>query len=281
MKKRGYTLAEVLICVAIIGILAAIMLPLVNKYKPDPVKVMYIKTYDSLVEAINVMSSNASIYPITDEANTYDYTKAPLYNTQTVEIAGTNYGGSAAKFCEVLALSFPLSDNPSCSSSPITYSDDSSFSNPSFTTSQGVQFVISTSTDSTTTYQSDIYVDVNGDKGNNCIYKSNDCKQPDRFKFIVSGDGHVAIADPMGEQYIKTRMNWKRTDIDDLSGSILSSLPEEWKVAPKLISEQEKAPCPEGWGESDENGYCKIPNPLRDRCPDGWVRVDNLHCAAG
>ena len=278
MKKNAYTLAEVLICLGVIGVLAAIILPLANKYKPDPIKAMYIKTYDSIVETVNAMASNVAIYPIT--SNNYDYTKAPLYNTQTIEIAGSNYGGNSAKFCEIFALNFATTGNVSCSSTPITYSDDSSFSTPSFTTSQGIQFVISTSTDLATNYQTDIYFDVNGDeKGDNCIYNSETCKKPDRFKLIVSGDGHVIAADPIGEAYLKTRMNWRRVDFDSLSGSILSSVPDEWQVAPKLITEETKVKCPDGWGDADENGYCKIPNPLRDRCPDGYYRVDNLHCA--
>ena len=43
--KKGYTLAEILIALAIVGVISAVMLPLVNKYSPDAEKVMYLKTY--------------------------------------------------------------------------------------------------------------------------------------------------------------------------------------------------------------------------------------------
>ena len=41
-KKFGYTLAEVLIALGIVGFISAIMLPMINKVKPDPIKVTYI-----------------------------------------------------------------------------------------------------------------------------------------------------------------------------------------------------------------------------------------------
>ena len=45
--KKAYTLAEVLICVGIVGVLAAILLPLANKYRPDSTKALYVKTFVS------------------------------------------------------------------------------------------------------------------------------------------------------------------------------------------------------------------------------------------
>ena len=50
-KKFGYTLAEVLIALGIVGFISAIMLPMINKVKPDPTKVTYIKTFDAIMAA--------------------------------------------------------------------------------------------------------------------------------------------------------------------------------------------------------------------------------------
>ena len=44
MKRFGYTLAEVLIAIAIVGIVAGLLLPLANKFKPDTDKMMFLKT---------------------------------------------------------------------------------------------------------------------------------------------------------------------------------------------------------------------------------------------
>ena len=61
MKKKGYTLAEALLAMAVIGIVAALMLPLANKYRPDEQKALFINTYDSIVEAVSVLASNEEI----------------------------------------------------------------------------------------------------------------------------------------------------------------------------------------------------------------------------
>ena len=233
--KKAYTLAEVLICVGIIGVLAAILLPLANKFKPDSNKAIYIKTYDAIVDIVKSMASNNNLYPIIDEE--YNYIKAPLYNLVQVKIGGTAYGGDKAKFCQLFALNFPTVGTISCSKDAVTYSE-SSFDSPSFITSQGMGFIISTNTDLTTSYQTDIYFDINGkEKGNNCLYDAEKCKNPDRFKLIVSGDGHVIPADPMGIEYLKSKTNWRKSELTP-DGALLTSVPDEWKVMPEAIGER-------------------------------------------
>ena len=115
----------------------------------------------------------------------YNYNKAPLYNLQEVSIGKDNngvqliYGGDASKLCELLALSFTTSLDKtatSCTNGSLSYSE-TLFNTPSFTTNQGVQFVVGTETDGLTKYQTDIYVDLSGEKGNNCLYDAKKCKK--------------------------------------------------------------------------------------------------------
>ena len=42
MKRFGYTLAEALIALAIVGVVAAIALPMANKFMPDGNKILYL-----------------------------------------------------------------------------------------------------------------------------------------------------------------------------------------------------------------------------------------------
>ena len=117
--KKAYTLAEVLICVGIIGVLAAILLPLANKFKPDSNKAIYIKTYDAIVDIVKSMASNNNLYPIIDEE--YNYIKAPLYNLVQVKIGGTAYGGGKIKFLQIFSLYFPTFCSISCFQNAIIY----------------------------------------------------------------------------------------------------------------------------------------------------------------
>ena len=279
--KKAYTLAEVLICVGIIGVLAAILLPLANKFKPDSNKAIYIKTYDAIVDIVKSMASNNNLYPIVDSQ--YNYNKAPLYNLTQVKAGGNTYGGDKAKFCQLFALNFPTVGDISCSSDVISYSE-SSFDTPTFKTSQGMSYIVSTDTDLTTTYQTDIYFDINGkEKGDNCIYDADKCKNPDRFKLIVTGDGHVIPADPMGIEYLKTRMNWRKTNLTP-DGTILASVPDEWKVKPEVLQSSANPESETDKGntqtQSDENGTLTLVlgkgqmfNPLTNKCQPYEERV--------
>ena len=49
MIKRGYTLTEVLVAIGIVGVLAAVMMPLVSKVKPNTNKILY---FDFLQEIL-------------------------------------------------------------------------------------------------------------------------------------------------------------------------------------------------------------------------------------
>jgi prepilin-type N-terminal cleavage/methylation domain-containing protein len=222
MKNKGYTLAEVLITIGIIGILAAVLLPLINKYKPDANMAMFIKTYDTIVTATNELVSNEQLYPIknTDEISTTalptNYSSYPLYNTSAVTINGNTISGNS-KYCNLLALSFNTTGSISCSdeyAEPHAPGDYTFAYTPSFKMTNGVELDIRTYRDdyyaANPAYKSDIYIDIDGfSKGKNCFYASKSCEQPDRFKLVVLANGQVHAADIKGDAYLKRRANWK------------------------------------------------------------------------
>ena len=80
MKKKAYTLAEILVAVGIVGVLAAIMIPLISKVRPDTNKIMYLKAYDSLVELTMDLANNVQIYRSSRDINnvTYNLAKYPF-----------------------------------------------------------------------------------------------------------------------------------------------------------------------------------------------------------
>lgn len=211
-RKFGYTLAEVLVALGIVGVLSAIMLPMINKIKPDPIKSMYIATYDAIVQATHELAANTVLYPIVD--NDWNYKKAPLFNISKVKIAGREYGGDNSKFCQLLGAAFNTIDTPVCSASAVTYSDSTFKDNISFTGTNGVQFMVSTTrSNNSSDYRSEVYFDVNGNNGKNCIHSSS-CKNPDRFKLIISADGFVMPGESIGDAYIRTRTDWTKRKID-------------------------------------------------------------------
>lgn len=217
-KKFGYTLAEVLIALTIIGILAAVSLPLVNKYSPDTAKVKYLKTYDTIREVVPIIVDSKSFYPIEDQVPFVQ--RNPLFNIAEVTVEGSNYGGDARKFCQVFGAF--LSDTVrNCEDEFIPldlYRDDSNFTNDTrnFRARNGVDFFVSSVCElERRAYQSNIYFDVNGvDKEPNCIYNEDTCTKPDRFLLMVSANGNMRVGDKVGQYYLDNRINYKSREID-------------------------------------------------------------------
>lgn len=288
MKKLAYTLAEALIAMVIIGIIAAITLPMMNKFMPDGNKALYLKTYDSLVEITQALVANPRLYPITNEGDGTIYTNYPLYNTDFIAtVDGTNYGGNLAKYCQLLATSF--GDVPTnCSSNPLPTEPSWTEDNISFTAPNGIAFMVYTDAGlengeigRLVRYRSDVYIDVNGvEKGNNCSFDATSCKQPDRFKFEVSSDGKVIASDIKGQEYLATRMSLRLYKDDDLRNSlslIVANLEDEdWKKP--YEGEIELPELPDGEAYAD---WVVLSNLFKTYSPGVYAEIHNPNMPIG
>ncbi len=219
MKSKGLTLAEVLVTLCIIGVIAVIVLPVATHMKPDYTKIKYLKVYNTLSETIKNLASNSNIFPACEDS--YCFEKNPLFNTS--KGIGEEYPEGNGKLCKLLADSFNALEN-SCSDAYSEF-DGEHFT---FETQDGTQFYVSTfkqgpNADNSAQYRTDIWVDVNGAKAPNKLYGEDDCTTPDRFKFMISAAGKIVAADPMGEAYINTNKNWIKTNYEIADGAEIKS----------------------------------------------------------
>lgn len=222
MKRFAYTLAEALIALAIIAVIAAITLPMANKFMPDGTKVLYLKAYDSLMAMTQGIAANTRIYPTNNEGETIIYKNYPLFNQINVTVDGVTYGGNSAKFCQLLAATFG-DDAPKCSTSYVE-NPEWKADNISFTANNGTEFMVYTDSakqGNIAHYQTDVYIDTNGiERGNNCTFDEDSCKEPDRFKFEISSDGKIIASDIKGQEYIATRANWRLYRDNDIRNDL-------------------------------------------------------------
>ncbi len=225
MKNKALTLAEVIIVLAVVGIIAAIFVPLANKFVPDKNKVLFLKVYDSIISATQDFATNQTLFPITNENDDIIYKNYPFVNNQEVEIDNVKYSGKE-KYCKFLATTMN-SGNPNCNVTPNS-------GKVSFVAQNGIAFwvdTLSSISDTTATYQTDVYFDVDGvENGNNCFYSTN-CKNPDRFKLMISSDGKVVISDEKGQEYLLSRANFRKVDEENFQ-TLVANLDDIDRVKP-------------------------------------------------
>ncbi len=114
--RKAFTISEVLITLAIIGVLAAILIPVIDNVKPDKDRITYKKAIYSLNTAVsNAMDS--TVYSIA--ANSAAYWK------------DTNVGDS--DFCMAVADSLNTAGRVDCVS-------ESSYDSPNFITTDGIRY---------------------------------------------------------------------------------------------------------------------------------------------
>ncbi len=116
--KKAFTLSEALVTLAILGVLAAILIPVINNVRPDKDRITYKKAIYSLQSAVsNAMDSTE--YAIA--ANTAAYWKDALVAEDS--------------FCISIAESLNIAGGYNCNCS-----HTSSYEEPNFITTDGVRY---------------------------------------------------------------------------------------------------------------------------------------------
>ena len=112
--KKAFTLSEALVTLAIIGVLAAILIPVINNVRPDKDKIAYKKALYSLQSAV---SSAMDSTEYTMAANSAAYWKE----------------ASAGDFCRAIADSLNIAGTVDCTG-------PSSYDHPNFITTDGIRY---------------------------------------------------------------------------------------------------------------------------------------------
>ena len=269
--KKAFTLAEVLITLGIIGVIAALIVPAISNVKPDKNKTAYLQVYDTISQTVKSLAANSRLYPVCNDPNVEDNVNCsqyPLLNTSRPLDERYNnaiYQGDR-KLCSLMALSLGVAeDDIGCSNTTYAFNAadyTDGFANESFVTKNGMRWrivpQIATYTNNfEARFQNDIYVDIDPTNNNidgrdrSCIFDEENCTQPDIFKFLVSADGKVIPADPMGRLYISGRKSLVRKDLEedafDEDNVITANLPTSDRVF--LYSKcngEGGSPCGEG-----------------------------------
>ena len=209
MKKlTAFTLGEVLVVIGIIGIIATILLPVINEMQPDRRKVMFKKGYATIERIVTELVNDEHFYPEALGKVGLDNTTTDVFASVTggagVSGPGLNLNATDGpkKFCKLFAFKVNTVDsiNVNCPA-------DLDTNTPSFTTTDSIEFYIDDTDFATGDGGEEIVVDVNGQDGPNCTMVDNpNCTSPDRFTVVVYADGRIRIHedDTVAQEYLKS-----------------------------------------------------------------------------
>lgn len=196
MKKFGFTLAEILITLGIIGVASALVAPTITNIIPDKNKVAIVKIYGELTKLNDQLLTNNGIYftkytfnssTSMDEPACYGFGCAdePLtapFNTST-------YSGLEDKYPRLVA--YHLSRNNSTEYSSFNCYDG------------GTTCMITSKSDSSTFPKAGAIFTVKFNNGKDCLYGDTDCKKPGKHQFYINTFGAVTPGDALTQAYLE------------------------------------------------------------------------------
>ncbi len=203
MKRNGFTLAELLVTLLIIGVVAVITAPALMNVMPDKNKVVVLKLHKAIAEINQDLLKNPSLYwPFDDDCEGLSCTDKPTIEPYN----NAKYEGDT-KYTYLLKSKLDMANSTENSDETFTTTDGNywKISNVGTENSRLEKIV-----------RAQIVIDINGPDGNNCSFKAN-CKKPDQFIFLVTDDGKVYGGDSLTQAYIdnKEKLNDKKTDYDN------------------------------------------------------------------
>ncbi len=180
-KKPGISLAEMLLALAILGILAAILMPVLKSAQPDKLEALHKKGNYIVEHVVADIAFDEDLYPPTQ-------TKTGLGSIGAVTVDGVTYAGEE-KFCELFAsrVNKAPGSTTNCSAGKKT-----------FTSIEGIDWYLPISNfDGSKPYE-EIKFDVNGAQGPNCRYDEASCPHPDTFVYYLKPTGKLYTNEPTG-----------------------------------------------------------------------------------
>ncbi len=197
-NKWAMTLAEMLLCIGIIGVIAAITLPLLRNVLPSREDSFRKKTNYLIEQVVTQLYNDETMYP-----KISDFYSQGFQNTEKVTINGVEYEGDD-KFCQLFASKFDKSSESGklvCENQIAETGTTLARGKRSFRAKDGVDWYLPV-----TDFQkgaAEIMVDVNGDELPNCIDGSAGCHNADRFLYYVKADGGITLTKP--ENVVKSK----------------------------------------------------------------------------
>lgn len=187
MSKKGFSLTEVMVTLVVIGVVAAIITPVIQSLIPNKRKIMFKKAYYLTERIVGELIDDDGLYP-------EDATLVGLQNTTAVIANGVAYSVPTTKFCQLFASKLNVVGTVDCAAGGFEFQSNDGIAwhlpvtpFPNGLSSQTITVDV-------------IYGDNTSNQNPNCTYNASTCPNPDQFNIFIYNDGQLKIADPSIEK---------------------------------------------------------------------------------
>lgn len=191
--KKGFTLAESLVTMAVIGVIAAILLPMLTRVTPNEEMIMLKKAYYLTGRIVTELINDDILYPETGNNATDGFA-----NGTTVPYHNENHG-DASKFCTLFAARLNVRTDRGVNCANVGQGA------VNFTSQDGIRWSMPATAAFANGGWANIIVDVNGVKRPNCAVaaQNNTCTKPDQFRIQVNQWGNIRVPDEATRRYLQ------------------------------------------------------------------------------
>lgn len=211
MKNKGFTLAEVLITLGIIGVVAALTAPTLTNLVPDKNKVSVLKMY-SVIDSINteLLNDTSLYYPQYDgedkiNCKGFGCTGKILARADWMKSTDllSNYEGEA-KYRKLLKSKLEVDEYE-------TVEEEGSLK---FYLIDGTHWTITSDPKTGETFGEKIVINFKPSDTSACGTFSSTCKKPNKFSFHVDKYGKITAEDHLTQAYLDNsgKLNDKKAD---------------------------------------------------------------------
>ncbi|MBR1425762.1 type II secretion system protein [bacterium] len=212
MKKLAFTLTELMVALGVIGIVAAVLIPVIFNFMPDQNILMAKRAYYTTQEVVSDLINDDNCYP---DKSTLSGTDAKVgFDFKSVDpgavCSGAVTTSADAKFIALFKSRLDLKS----SGTPFITKDGMEWT---FTTGTGKNTFDCSETDKTTCYLT-LKVDVNGsDSKPNCGDSCSDGRKKgfDVFTMKIYADGDIDINDNWAKAAVHVGKDITGNDVDE------------------------------------------------------------------
>ena len=213
MKKQGFTLAELLITLGVIGVAAALLVPNLGKVLPDRNKITVLNTAKVINEITANLMNNDGLYYNINRCVGLACNATP----KTAPYIDNKYSGDS-KYSRLLISNLNVDGD---------VNEEANASAFKFKTTDGVFWTV---TPTAITGGATIMIDVNGEsKGKNCSFNTTSCKKPDQYVFVVDQMGKLHPGDPLTAAYTMNQTKTKNKKNDYTLAANFSDKTKDWQ----------------------------------------------------